>query len=134
MHKINYEFSLTLISDRGNILEKQNTERGVILWAEAEVHTAAEAIPEAGLSAGVQAAVSEAVMETEEVPAGPDLADRDSVVLHREVLDSAAPADGVQDGAAPAEDGEAGSFREAALAGEVRVEEADADVSLSFSS
>lgn len=51
-------------------------------------------------------------METEEVPAGPD---------------SAAPADGVQDGEAP-------YFREAALAGEVREEEADADVSLSFSS
>lgn len=114
--------------------KKQNTERGVILWAEAAAHTAAEAIPEADLSAVVQAADSEEVGAAEEVPAGPDLADRDSVVLHREVLDSAAPADGVQDGAAPAEDGEAPYFREAALAGEVREEEADADVSLSLSS
>ena len=65
-------------------------------------------------------------MEAEEVPAAPASADRDSAVLHREVRDSAVPADGGQDGEVPAEDGAVLYSREA-------VSEAPADALRSFS-
>ena len=99
---------------------KQIIERGITVWAEAEVHTAEEAIPEAGLSADVQAAVSAASVEAEEVPEDLDLEGRDSAALHREVLDLAAQEDGDQDGADPAEDGAVPYFREAVSDGEAR--------------
>ena len=89
---------------------KQIIERGSTVWAEAEVHTAEEAIPEAGLSADVQAAVSAASVEAEEVPEDLDLEGRDSAV----------PEDGAQDGAAPAEDGAVPDFQEAVSDGEAR--------------
>ena len=100
---------------------KQIIERGITVWAEAEVHTAEEAIPVAGLLAGVPAvpaAVEEAEVPAD--PAGPDLADRDSAALYREVLDLAVPEDGAQDGAVPAEDGAVPYFREAVSDGEAR--------------
>lgn len=113
------------IERRQDILGSDITERGITIWAEAEVHTAAEVIPAADLSEDVPAEDSEADGVRAEVPAVRGLAVPASEVRRREVRTSEDPLSApILE--VPAGDGEVRSSPEAD--GEVPEEGADSVV------